>query len=62
MATQQAQATSGFPKDSPIMEFLVGRSKRWNHQPCVTAHNKSIKTYDIPGKTNSKEHRALNGI
>lgn len=44
------------------MEFLVGRSQRWNHQPRMTVHNKSIKTYDIPGKTNSKEPRALNGI
>lgn len=56
MATQQAQADSRFPKDSPIMEFLVGRSKRWNNQPSMTARNKSIKTYDIPGKTNSKEN------
>lgn len=36
------------------------RSKRWNRQPSTTAHNKSIKTYDILGKTNSKEHRDLN--
>lgn len=42
MATQQAQANSRFPKDS-----LVGQSKRWNSQPSITAHNKSIKTYDI---------------
>lgn len=38
MAVQQAQANSRFPKDSPVMEFLEGRSKRWNHQPSMTAH------------------------
>lgn len=55
-------ASSRFPEDSPVMKFLVGQSKTWKRQPSMTAHNKSIKTYDILGKTNSKRQRHLNGI